>query len=122
MNYFTFIKNGISYDSRNYPDLIVSELPPITTPPKRHEIIYIDGVDGGMVQEKGYGTYEKTMLISLRRAIDIDDITFLLSGSGEIEVFKRIRKIISCNNPKPNRLYQAGAISYCVGCLFGSTS
>lgn len=93
MNYFTFIKNGISYDSRNYPDLIVSELPPITTPPKRHEIIYIDGVDGGMVQEKGYGTYEKTMLISLRRAIDIDDITFLLSGSGEIEFSNELGKL-----------------------------
>ena len=93
MNYFTFIKKCISYDSRNYPDLIVSELPPITTPPKRHEIIYIDGVDGGMVQEKGYGTYEKTMLISLRRAIDIDDITFLLSGSGEIEFSNELGKL-----------------------------
>lgn len=93
MNYFTFIKNGTAYDSRDYPDLIVSELPPITTPPKRHEIIYIDGVDGGIVQERGYGTYEKTMLISLRRTIDIDEITSLLSGSGEIEFSNELGKL-----------------------------
>lgn len=93
MNWFIFN----NFDSRQYPELIVNELPPITKPEMRYEITYLDGVDGGIVETKGYAQYDKSMQISLKDISRIDEIVTALTGAGTIEF-----------SNEPNKLYNVG--------------
>ena len=71
-------------DSREIKGLLISELPPITKPQLRVKETVIDGVDGSIIEELGYESYDKTISIGLNIGADIDSVIEYLSGSGEI--------------------------------------
>ena len=71
-------------DSRDINKLLISELPPITKPKMRVNEIAIDGVDGSIIEELGYESYDKTIAIGLRIGVDIDKVIEYFTGSGEI--------------------------------------
>lgn len=80
MNYIIFNKK----DSRDIKGLIISELPPITKPNMRAKETVIDGVDGSLIEELGYESYDKTIVIGLKIGADIDKVTEFFTGNGEI--------------------------------------
>lgn len=80
MNYIIF--NG--KDSREIKGLLVSELPPITKPNMRVKETVIDGVDGSIVEELGYESYDRTVIIGLKIGADVDDVTEFFAGNGKI--------------------------------------
>ena len=80
MNYIVFNDK----DSRDIEGLLISELPPITKPQIRVKETVIDGVDGSIIEELGYESYDKTIAIGLRVGADVDKITEFFTGSGEI--------------------------------------
>ena len=67
---YKIIWKGI--DSTNITGLIISELPPITKPKMRVQETKIDGVDGSIIEELGYESYNKTIRIGLSKNYDID--------------------------------------------------
>ena len=71
-------------DSRDIKGLLISELPPITRPKMRVKETVIDGVDGSIIEEIGYESYDKPMVIGLKIGADIDEISEFFSGSGEV--------------------------------------
>ena len=87
-------------DSREVEGLIICELPPISKPNLRVNETVIDGVDGSTVEELGYESYDKPLLIGLRRNADIDEIINFFTGDGEI-VFSN----------EPDKYYKAKIIS-----------
>lgn len=68
--------------SSDVPGLIICDLPPISKPQIKTEIIEIDGTDGDFVQNLGYKSYTKTISIGLTRNYDIDEVIKYFSGSG----------------------------------------
>ena len=80
MNYIIFKEK----DSRDIKGLLISELPPITKPNMRVKETVIDGVDGSLIEELGYESYDKTILIGLRIGADVDKITEFFTGNGEV--------------------------------------
>lgn len=88
MNYI--IWNG--KDSRDVNGLIISELPPITKPNMRVKETIIDGVDGSIIEEMGYESYDKTILIGLKIGANIDKITEFFTGNGEIVFSNELEK------------------------------
>lgn len=68
--------------SSDVPGLIICDLPPISKPQIKTEIIEIDGTDGDFVQNLGYKSYTKTISIGLIRNYDIDEVIKYFSGSG----------------------------------------
>ena len=71
-------------DSRDIKELLISELPPITKPNMRVKETVIDGVDGSIIEELGYESYDKTIAIGLRVGADIDRVIEYFTGSGKI--------------------------------------
>ena len=71
-------------DSRNINGLLICELPPITKPQMRAKETVIDGVDGSIIEELGYESYDKTIAIGLRGGADIDEITEYFTGNGNV--------------------------------------
>jgi len=71
-------------DSRDIKGLLISELPPITKPNMRVKETVIDGVDGSIIEELGYESYNKTIAIGLKIGADIDKIMEFFTGNGEI--------------------------------------
>jgi predicted phage tail component-like protein len=71
-------------DSRDIKGLLISELPPITKPNLRVKETVIDGVDGSLIEELGYESYDKTVVIGLKIGADIDKIIEFFTGSGEV--------------------------------------
>ena len=71
-------------DSRDIKGLIISELPPISKPKMRTQETRIDGVDGSLIEELGYESYDKSMVIGLARDYDIDEVIKYFSGTGNI--------------------------------------
>ena len=71
-------------DSRDIKGLLISELPPITKPNMRVRETVIDGVDGSIIEEFGYESYDKSVAIGLKPDADIDKITEFFVGSGEV--------------------------------------
>ena len=71
-------------DSREIKGLLISELPPISKPQMRVKETVIDGVDGSIIEELGYESYDKTIAIGLKIGADVDEITEYFTGSGEI--------------------------------------
>jgi predicted phage tail component-like protein len=96
MNYT--IWNG--KDSREIKGLLISELPPITKPRIRTKETVIDGVDGSIIEELGYESYDKTIAIGLKIGADVDEITEYFTGSGEI-IFSN----------EPNKYYRASIVN-----------
>lgn len=87
-------------DSREIKGLIISELPPITKPQMRVKETVIDGVDGSIIEELGYESYNKTISIGLKAGADMDEVLEYFTGNGEI-IFSN----------EPNRYYKARIIS-----------
>ena len=71
-------------DSRDIKGLLISELPPITKPNMRVKETAIDGVDGSIIEEMGYESYDKTVVIGLKVGADLDKIIEYFTGNGEI--------------------------------------
>ncbi len=87
-------------DSRDIKGLLISELPPITKPKMRVKETVIDGVDGSIIEELGYESYDKSILIGLKIGADVDEISEFFTGSGEI-VFSN----------EPDKYYKARIIN-----------
>jgi predicted phage tail component-like protein len=71
-------------DSREIKGLLISELPPITKPNMRVKETVIDGVDGSIIEELGYESYDKSIIIGLKIGADVDKIIEFFTGNGEI--------------------------------------
>lgn len=80
MNYV--IWNG--KDSRDIKGLLISELPPITKPNMRVKETVIDGVDGSIIEELGYESYDKAIAVALKIGAEVDKIIEFFTGNGEI--------------------------------------
>lgn len=80
MNYIIF--NG--KDSRDIKGLLISELPPIRKPNMRVKETVIDGVDGSIIEELGYESYDRTVTIGLKIGADVDKITDFFTGNGNV--------------------------------------
>lgn len=86
-------------DSTTIKGLIISELPPITKPKMRVQETKVDGVDGSIIEELGYESYDKTIIIGLSYNYDIDEVIKYFSGEGNV-VFSN----------EPNKYYKARII------------
>ena len=71
-------------DSRDIKGLLISELPAISKPNMRAKETVIDGVDGSIIEELGYESYDKTVIIGLKIGADPDEITGFFTGKGEV--------------------------------------
>ena len=71
-------------DSRDIKGLLISELPPITKPKMRVKETVIDGVDGSIIEELGYESYDKAIAIGLKIGADLDKVIEYFTGNGEI--------------------------------------
>jgi predicted phage tail component-like protein len=71
-------------DSRYIKGLVISELPPITKPNMRVQETVIDGVDGSIIEELGYESYDKAIFIGLTQNADINEILEYFTGDGEV--------------------------------------
>lgn len=80
MNYL--IWNG--KDTRDIDGLLICELPPITKPKMRTKITTIDGRDGSIVENLGYESYTKEILIGITHTNDLDKIIKFFTGNGEV--------------------------------------
>lgn len=78
MSYFIF--KGIYSDNMK---IIVEKLPPVVKPPKKHNIIEIDGSDQIIIEDLGYQSYEKIIPFGLWNA-DIDLVYDWLHGKGRL--------------------------------------
>lgn len=87
-------------DSRSIDGLLICELPPITKPQVRVKETIIDGVDGSIIEELGYESYDKTIAVGLKIGADVDEIMEYFTGDGEI-IFSN----------EPNKYYIARIIS-----------
>jgi predicted phage tail component-like protein len=81
MNNYIIWKNK---DSRDISGLLISELPPITKPQTRVKETVIDGVDGSIIEELGYESYDKTIAVGLKIGADVDEIIEYFTGNGQI--------------------------------------
>ena len=80
MNYIIFNDK----DSRDVKGLLISELPPIRKPNMRVKETVIDGVDGSIIEELGYESYDRTVVIGLKIGADVDKISEFFTGSGKV--------------------------------------
>lgn len=71
-------------DSRYIKGLVISELPPISKPQMRVAETVVDGVDGSRIEELGYATYDKSMLIGITPQANIDEVIKYFSGQGDV--------------------------------------
>lgn len=76
------IINGVS--SESVGGLLVTELPLIVKPPKRVIEEEIDGKDGSIITELGYGAYDKSIGIALTSGFNIDQIIEYFNTSGTV--------------------------------------
>lgn len=71
-------------DSTTIKGLLICELPPITKPKMRVQETAIDGVDGSIIEELGYETYDKEIRIGLTYNYDIDEVIKYFTGEGNV--------------------------------------
>lgn len=71
-------------DSREIKGLLICDLPPITKPLIRTKETVIDGVDGSLIEELGYASYDKSIAVALKVGADVDTIIEYFTGNGEI--------------------------------------
>lgn len=96
MNYIKFKEQ----DSRYIKGLIICELPPIVKPQMRVAETVIDGVDGSIIEELGYASYDKALAIGITQKANIDEVIKFFSGTGEV-VFSN----------EPDKYYKATIIN-----------
>ena len=87
-------------DSRYINGLVICELPPIVKPQMRVAETVIDGVDGSLIEELGYATYDKPLLIGLTQNANIDAIIKFFSGKGDVTF-----------SNEPDKYYKASIVS-----------
>lgn len=87
-------------DSSTIEGLIICELPPITKPKMRAQETTIDGVDGSIIEELGYESYDKSLKIGLTYNFDVDKVIKYFTGEGQV-VFSN----------EPNKYYIAKIIN-----------
>ena len=98
----SIIWRGVS--STTIKGLLISELPPITKPNMRIEETVIDGRDGSIIEELGYESYDKPVVIGLYGDYDINKVIKFFTGEGEV-IFSN----------EPDKIYTAkivGQIDY----------
>lgn len=71
-------------DSRDINGLLISELPPVTKPQMRVKETVIDGVDGSIIEELGYESYDKSITVGLKIGADVDEVIEYFTGNGNI--------------------------------------
>lgn len=71
-------------ESTEIKGLMICELPPITKPKMRVQETQIDGVDGSIIEELGYESYDKTITIGLTKNFDIDEVIEYFTGEGNV--------------------------------------
>ena len=71
-------------DSSTIEGLMICELPPITKPKMRVQETTIDGVDGSIIEELGYESYDKSLKIGLTYNFDVDKIIKYFTGEGQV--------------------------------------
>lgn len=71
-------------DSSTIKGLLICELPPITKPKMRVQETEVDGVDGSIIEELGYESYDKSIKIGLTRDFDIDAVIKYFTGEGNV--------------------------------------
>ena len=76
------IINGVN--SLTIKGLAINELPPIVKPPMRVLQEEIDGRDGDITTNLGYGAYDKIMTIGLYNGYDINEIIAFFNEEGTI--------------------------------------
>lgn len=64
--------------------LLICDLPPITVPKIKTNVISIDGKDGDIIEKLGYESYTKTLSIALTRNYDVDEVINYFSGEGKL--------------------------------------
>lgn len=90
--------------STNIKGLLISELPPISAPAMRVKETAIDGRDGSIIEDLGYASYDKPVVIGLYGDFDINQVIKYFTGEGEV-VFSN----------EPDKVYTAkivGQIDY----------
>lgn len=70
--------------SNEIPGLLICDLPPITVPKIKTNVISIDGKDGDIVERLGYESYTKTLSIALTRNYDVNEVINYFSGEGKL--------------------------------------
>ena len=87
--------NGVS--SKQYPSLLIEELPFIQMPQKKVEVIEMDGRSGTLtITDDCYGNTQKTMKCKLRGSENLDSISMWLQDCN---------KVVFSN--RPDRYYKA---------------
>ena len=76
------IINGVN--SLTIQGLAINILPPISKPPMRALREEIDGRDGDITTELGYGAYDRTMEIGLYGNYDINEVIAFFNSKGTI--------------------------------------
>ena len=80
MAYFIW-KNINSADIKG---LIVTELPPITKPRMRTQVLTLDGRDGSIITPLGFEAYKKKIKIGLTKGYDLDNLIAWLTGASTL--------------------------------------
>ena len=79
--------------STTIPSLLICELPPISKPRMRTKETVIDGRDGSIIEELGYESYTKTIVIGLRSDFDINEVIKYFTGEGDLVFSNEIDKV-----------------------------
>ncbi len=87
MSYFIF--KDIS--SENFNNLIVENLPPISSPPQRYDIQEIDGSSKVIINELGYKAYEKPIKLGFKNH-DTYNVESWLKGKGKLILSNELDK------------------------------
>ena len=88
-----FIFKDISSENFN---IIVNSLPPISKPTMRVQETIIDGVDGSLIEELGYESYEKKIKITITKN-NVDEIIKWLNGEGNLVLSNESDKYYKAN-------------------------